>query len=365
MRDYAVLSPTFWTGTTGKRIRALGTEAQVLAVYLLSAPGSNMLGLFYLAIPTICHETGLAPEAVENALAALERIGFAEYDAESEHVWVYEMARWQILGRGGELTPRDKRVKGLNKELQRLSRNPFTEQFREKYASALCLEGASESGNPSGKPLPGVESVAEAPSRSESNPGRGSEGASALKANPGRANAKSPQEQEQEQEQRTEAGAGEGSGRPRGRARPGADRPALGTVPDPDPPPDDPPPPQALIALFRELRLQIRPKLGHYVGSTADDEAATRLLRVLSQLHGWVEGMALFRKVAGTYIRESRSTTPTFGKLEHDFDYWREQTTTDPTAGPDPTRYGDPDSQRERNQRLLADAAEATQETTP
>ena len=58
--------------------------------------------------------------------------------------------------------------------------------------------------------------------------------------------------------------------------------------------------------------------------------------------------------MAEVYIRESKSTTPTLTKLEHDFDYWRERATTDRRRRPDASRYGDP-SQRERNQRLLAD----------
>ncbi len=355
MREYARLSPTFWTGGTGKELRGLDPEVKVLALYLLSAPGSNMLGLYYLPLPVIAHECGQSIEVTERGLATLAGLGFAEYDPESEFVWVIEMARWQVLGRSVALKPSDKRVAGVSRELQQLSRNPFTARFCDKYRDALRLEAP---------PTPSSEKDLASPFDGPSDGFEGpSKGMNDAREPLGRVNHK---EKEKEKEKENREGEGEGEGKdPGAGGTPDTEVEPPGAVPDPDPPPDDPPPPQALIALFRELRLQIRPKLGHYVGSTADDEAATRLLRVLSQLHGWVEGMALFRKVAGTYIRESRSTTPTFGKLEHDFDYWREQTTTDPAAGPDPTRYGDPDSQRERNQRLLADAAEATQETTP
>ena len=58
MRDYAIVSPRFWIGTTGRELRRLGPEVQVVALYLLTAPHSNMIGLYYLPIPTLCHETG-------------------------------------------------------------------------------------------------------------------------------------------------------------------------------------------------------------------------------------------------------------------------------------------------------------------
>ena len=44
MRDYAKIRPVFWTRGTGKKLRG-DPEAQVVALYLMSAPLSHMTGL--------------------------------------------------------------------------------------------------------------------------------------------------------------------------------------------------------------------------------------------------------------------------------------------------------------------------------
>ncbi len=59
MRDYTRISPQFWTGETGRALRK-NPDAQRLAFYLLSCPSANMIGVFYVATPTICHEVGLS-----------------------------------------------------------------------------------------------------------------------------------------------------------------------------------------------------------------------------------------------------------------------------------------------------------------
>ena len=59
MREYAKLGPTFWTGETGKALRRRGSEGVIAALYLISSPHSNMLGLYYQPIPYMGYETGL------------------------------------------------------------------------------------------------------------------------------------------------------------------------------------------------------------------------------------------------------------------------------------------------------------------
>ena len=59
MREYAKLAPTLWTGETGKALRKKGPEALIVAVYLMSSPHSNMLGLYYQPVMYMAHETGL------------------------------------------------------------------------------------------------------------------------------------------------------------------------------------------------------------------------------------------------------------------------------------------------------------------
>jgi hypothetical protein len=136
VRAYGKVAPAFWTGVTGRRIRAAGAAAQVVALYLLTGPHANMLGLYYLPLPYVRHETGLDEGSVADALAALEAAGFCRYDAESEFVWVVEMARFQVAER---LAPADKRVTGIRRALKRLPANPFTAAFTARYGRAFHL----------------------------------------------------------------------------------------------------------------------------------------------------------------------------------------------------------------------------------
>lgn len=145
MRDYSKVSPRFWTGETGKQIKARGIEAQMLALYLQTSPHANMLGLYYLPIPFICHETGLSPEGASKALRSLSEVGFCAYDDASEHVFVFKMAEWQI---GPSLSENDNRVKGIRKDFAALPKNPFSKDFYARYSEKFHLEEQAEKASP-------------------------------------------------------------------------------------------------------------------------------------------------------------------------------------------------------------------------
>jgi hypothetical protein len=69
MRDYGKISPQFWVGKTGKAIKAGGPESVVVAMYLMSSPHSNMIGMYYLPMMYQAHETGLGIEGASKGLA--------------------------------------------------------------------------------------------------------------------------------------------------------------------------------------------------------------------------------------------------------------------------------------------------------
>lgn len=148
MRDYSILTPTFWIGQTGKALRG-HTEAQIVAIYLLSSPHANMLGLYYLPLIYIAHETGLTTEGASKGLQRLSEEGYAHYDEISEYVWVVEMARYQI---GGSLDIKDNRVKGIQREYDSLPSNCFLGQFFDKYHEPFHLKSPRKPEAPS-KPL--------------------------------------------------------------------------------------------------------------------------------------------------------------------------------------------------------------------
>lgn len=156
MRDYAQLRPRFWVQGTGKQFRG-DREARELAVYLMSAPTSNLIGLYYLPIPTIAHELGYETPSggldLEGARKALQRVcdsGFAQYDDASEYVWVVNMAREQV---GDDPSKADKRVTGVRNELKKHVKSAFYAAFCAHYADAFGLPKPSPVEAPS-EPLP-------------------------------------------------------------------------------------------------------------------------------------------------------------------------------------------------------------------
>jgi hypothetical protein len=136
MRDYSKVSPKFWIGDTGKKLKKAGVEAVVVGMYLMTSPHSNMLGLFYQPELLIAHETGLGFEGASKGLRSCIEVGFCAYDGASEMVWVYEMAKFQIAE---SLSASDKRSIGVQNEYNALPENPFLGSFFDHYREAFNL----------------------------------------------------------------------------------------------------------------------------------------------------------------------------------------------------------------------------------
>lgn len=136
MREYARVSPRFWIGDTGRQIKKLGLEAQVISLYLLTNPHSNMLGLYYLPITYLSHETGIPFEGASKGLQSLIEAGFCSYDFDAEVVFIHEMAFFQL---GKSLKPTDNQCKGIKNAYDELPNNIFLNDFFEKYGEAFCM----------------------------------------------------------------------------------------------------------------------------------------------------------------------------------------------------------------------------------
>jgi hypothetical protein len=137
MRRYAKIRPEFWSNTTGRMLKSAGSDVLLLALYLRTCPAANMIGLYYLPLPTLCHESGLTPRSATEALERLATLDFAYYDAIREMVWVLAMAEEEI---GGQLRPLDKRVKGIESLLAPFVESPFYDLFYERYGRAYSLK---------------------------------------------------------------------------------------------------------------------------------------------------------------------------------------------------------------------------------
>lgn len=148
MRDYGKIHSTFWTGQTGRALRQ-NPEAQRLALYLVTAPTSNMIGLYYLPISTICHDVGLSEKGASKALRSLFEGGFAHYDEDSSWVWVVRMAQFEL---GGSLDEKDKRVKSVQKLVDSAAKSPHAKGFCAMYGASFHITTPSPFEAPS-KPL--------------------------------------------------------------------------------------------------------------------------------------------------------------------------------------------------------------------
>lgn len=163
MHEYRKVGPTFWTGDTGKKLRAAGPEALVVSMYLMTCPHSNMLGLYYVAKLYIAHETGLGLEGASKGLASACEAGFCRYDEASEMVWVQEMALYQI---GEWLDEKDNRCKGIQRDYDALPENPFLRSFYERYREPFHLVSGRGAATKKQKGL-------RSPSKGPSKPGEG------------------------------------------------------------------------------------------------------------------------------------------------------------------------------------------------
>lgn len=145
MRDYGKIAPQFWTGCTGRRIRAFGPHAQIVALYLVTCPSASMIGLYYLPLPTLAHETGIPLEGASKALRCLSEAGFAEYDEANEVVWVCEMARHQI---GETVEKRDKRQLGIIREAQKVTYSSLFARWFARYQKPFGLPPMASTASP-------------------------------------------------------------------------------------------------------------------------------------------------------------------------------------------------------------------------
>lgn len=166
MRDYSKVSGTFWTGKTGRGLRG-DMQTQLVALYLMTSPHANMIGVFHCPVIYIAHETGSHLEGAIKGLKKLCEGGFCTYDEDSETVWVHEMAKFQI---GDDLKPNDNRVKDIQKQYESMPESRIKSGFLEKYGACYHIADSKPLRSPSEappKPEAGTEAGTEAEAEAE------------------------------------------------------------------------------------------------------------------------------------------------------------------------------------------------------
>jgi hypothetical protein len=168
MRDYGKVRPAFWTGDTGRELRAAGRDAQLVALYLMTGPSANMIGLYHLPMPLLCHHTGLTREGASKALRRVCETGFCLFEGSTETIFVPQMARIQI---GETLKVKDNRHKAVLKELRNWRKSPFLRDFYRLYGTDYNLPDDLPFEAPS-KPLRSQEQEQEQEQEKEQEPSR-------------------------------------------------------------------------------------------------------------------------------------------------------------------------------------------------
>ncbi len=169
MRDYGTVSPRFWRAGTGKRLRG-DAHAQLLALYLMTSPHSNMIGVYFCTVRSMSDETGIPFEGASKALRRLIDEGFCVVDEETDEVFVVQMAAHQIADR---LEPKDNRCKSVARELAMVDSPKLQAAFLEVYREAFNVV------TPPAKPVDnsplgeGLRSPFEAPSKPRAGTGAG------------------------------------------------------------------------------------------------------------------------------------------------------------------------------------------------
>jgi len=135
MRDYARIIPRFWIGKTGRALRG-DPVAQSIALYLISGPHANMIGMYYLPIGYISGDTGIPYEGVAKALDKLLTLGFCTYDQDAELVWVHQMMSIQV---GERLKNGDNNTIAVARLYESLPESRILSIFYDKYSDTHCL----------------------------------------------------------------------------------------------------------------------------------------------------------------------------------------------------------------------------------
>jgi hypothetical protein len=138
MRTYSVVNGRFWTemSRTGTAIREGGLDATALALYLVTGPHSNALGLYYLPLSTVSNDLRLTRQEVQRLLQLVCATGFARYFEEDSLVWIPRMAHHQI---GPRLKRNDHRRAWALRELKKYEGTAAHGQFLRTYGEAYHL----------------------------------------------------------------------------------------------------------------------------------------------------------------------------------------------------------------------------------
>ena len=128
----------FWTGRTGQAIKLKDPSVCIVAMYLMTSPHANSIGLYRLPIDYIIADTGLSDDKIRDAMKILhEEIDFCSYDEQSQMVFVHKMALHQI---GKNFHENDKRVIGVRRQFEKIENFILKDKFFDAYQNVFYLD---------------------------------------------------------------------------------------------------------------------------------------------------------------------------------------------------------------------------------
>lgn len=120
---------SYWKrGPIGEIAARGNSDLTLLAIYLLTSPRSNMVGIYHIDERNISKALGIGLERVTGLLEELANIGFIKYDFEENYVWILSAAISESV------CANDNQVKGLFNLIDLLEFDecaPFTEEARQ------------------------------------------------------------------------------------------------------------------------------------------------------------------------------------------------------------------------------------------
>jgi hypothetical protein len=126
-RKFCKIRPSHWYQ---QKIKAMNVEDRLLAIYLMTSPTFEMLGLYYIPISLMVEHTGLDQGQIIESLNRLKNLDFAKYDFDMQYVWVVDMATSQVAD-----NPNTNQIKGVRKALTRLWEDeaPFVDEWCQRH----------------------------------------------------------------------------------------------------------------------------------------------------------------------------------------------------------------------------------------
>jgi hypothetical protein len=138
-REYGKVSAGLWTGERVPAFAGLSGTGKLVALYLVSSPHANMLGLYRLPLAYLAADTGLTRAESEDALKELTEAELVSYSVEQQFVWVRYFIPTQVLTDATGLNANDKQSIHAQRVFDSLAGVPFRNDLLEAYGPSLNL----------------------------------------------------------------------------------------------------------------------------------------------------------------------------------------------------------------------------------